>query len=370
MGILITAVALILGYGTAYVASEDVRYLTRAGIEQTAILERRKPLERLVADTTIPEDTRAYLGLVLAVRARADSLGLDAGKTYTTYSDVGRDTLLLVLSASAKNCICPHIWKYPIVGKIPYKGFFDVAMARREADKLAAKGFDISLRPAAAYSTLGWFEDPLLSTAMVRDSVELASLVFHEMAHNTLYIKSATPFNESFAQLIGYRAAEEFFRERGDSALADRARDRWYDEIVLGEFYDSLLTRLEGFYATKPAGDSLEAGRIAIGQWSREQLMGPYAGRFRVVRVGRLAERPINNATLVGVRIYRTHLDWFERWHARHGGVVRASVESLRALTRGVPGDSVFSVLRRALADSTASGGNPPTAVGSQTPDP
>src|SRR6185503_10754630 len=90
MGILITAVALILGYGTAYVASEDVRYLTRAGIEQTAILERRRPLERLVADTTIPADTRAYLGLVLAVRARADSLGLDAGKTYTTYSDVGR----------------------------------------------------------------------------------------------------------------------------------------------------------------------------------------------------------------------------------------------------------------------------------------
>ena len=104
MGILITAVALILGYGTAYVASEDVRYLTRAGIEQTAILEKGRPLERLVADSSLPAETRAYLGLVLAVREHAVALGLDAGKTYTTYSDVGRDTLLLVLSASPKNC--------------------------------------------------------------------------------------------------------------------------------------------------------------------------------------------------------------------------------------------------------------------------
>ena len=352
MGILITAVALILGYGTAYLASEDVRYLTRAGIEQTLILENRRPLARLVRDTSIAADTRAYLGLVLDVRAHADSFGLAAGQTFTTYTDVGRDTLLLVLSASRRDCICPHTWKYPIVGRIPYKGFFDAGMARREADRFTARGFDVSLRPAAAYSTLGWFEDPLLSTSMVRDSMELAGLVFHEIAHNSLYVKSATPFNESFANLVGYRAAEEYFRGRGETALADRARDRWLDEIVLGEFYHELLERLEAFYAGKPSGDSLEAGRTAIGRWAREQLEGPYSARFRLVRVGRLAERPINNATLVGVRIYRTHLDWFERWYTRHGSSVRASVAALREVVRGATGDSAFARFERALADS------------------
>ena len=356
MGILVTALALILGYGTAYVASEDVRYLTRAGIEQTAILEKRRPLERLVADPATPADTRAYLRLVLEVRAHAVLLGLEAGKTYTTYSDVGRDTLLLVLSVSPRDCICPYTWKYPIVGRIPYKGFFDPTMAKRTADKFAAQGYDTYLRPAGAYSTLGWFEDPLLSTALVKDSVELAGTVFHELAHNTLYVKSATPFNESFAQLVGYRAAEEFFRERGDTALAGRARDRWHDEIVLGEFYKELLDRLTAFYAGKPRGDSLQAGRAAIGRWAREQLEGPLGAGLRTVRVGRLAERPINNAALVGVRIYRTHLDWFERWYQMHGAGVKASVAALRDLMRGAPGDSAFARLGRALGDSTSGG--------------
>ena len=192
---------------------------------------------------------------------------------------------------------------------------------------------------------------------MVKDSVELASLVFHEIAHNTLYVKSATPFNESFAQLVGYRAAEEFFRGRGDSILADRARDRWHDEMVLGEFYDELLNRLEAFYATRPSGDSLQAGRVAIGRWSREQLEGPFGARLRTFRVGRLAERPINNATLVGVRIYRTHLDWFDRWYEQHGGSVKQSVAALRTLMGGVTGDSAFTRMRAALPDSARAGG-------------
>ena len=93
---------------------------------------------------------------------------------------------------------------------------------------------------------------------------EMAAIVFHELGHNTLYIKSGTPFNESFAQLVGYRSAEAFFRTRGDSALADRARDRWLDEIVLADYYKALIDTLTKFYETKPTPDSLEAGRRAI----------------------------------------------------------------------------------------------------------
>ncbi|MGE0440056.1 MAG: aminopeptidase [Gemmatimonadales bacterium] len=349
MGILVAAAALFLGFGAAYVASDDVRYLTRAGIEQTRILKERRPLEELIGDPAVPPADRDYINLVLAVRQHAADLGLEAKETYTTYTDVGRDTLLLSLTGSRKDCICPVTWKYPVVGRVPYKGFFDPAMARKAADQLAAKGFDVSLRPAAAYSTLGWFNDPLLSTAMIRDSVELASLVFHEIAHNTLYVKSATAFNESFAQLAGYRATEEFFRGRGDSLLADRARDRWLDEIVIGEYYKALIDTLKTFYATKPDSAALDAGRTAIGAWSRAQLEGPFGARFRTFRVARLAARPINNAQLVGVLLYRTHLDWFERWFEHEGSDVRRAVAGLVQLMEGAEGDAAFERLGAAV---------------------
>jgi predicted aminopeptidase len=340
--------ALFAGYGTAYLASEDVRYITRAGFEETRILQSRQPIAELVRDSTTDPVLRENLRLVLHTRDYAARLGLEAKETYTSYSDVGRDTLLLVLQAAPKDCICPYTWKYPIVGRIPYKGFFDAGDARREADRFSARGYDVYLRPSGAFSTLGWFEDPLLSTAISGDSVELAATVFHEIAHNTLYVKSATPFNESFAQLVGYRSAEAFFRERGDSLNARHAADRWHDEIVLGDYYSALVRRLDSLYSRKPDSIALEAGRREAAVWARDQLLGPFGKRFRTFRIDRLAERPINNARLIGSGIYRTRLDLFDRWFERHGRDVRRSVTALEALMEGVEGDSAYARLEEA----------------------
>jgi len=345
----VVVAALFAGYGTAYLASDDVRYITRAGFEETRILQGRQPIAKLVRDSATDPGLRQTLGLVLASRDYASRLGLEARETYTSYSDVGRDTLLLVLQAAPKDCICPHTWKYPIVGRIPYKGFFDPQAARREAAQLAAKGYDTYLRPSGAFSTLGWFEDPLLSTALTEDSVELAATVFHEIAHNTLYVKSATPFNESFAQLVGYRSAEAFFRERGDSLNARHAADRWHDEIVLGDYYSALVRRLDSLYSQRPDSAALDRGRREAGEWARGQLTGPVAARLRTLRIGPLAERPINNAQLIGARIYRTRLDLFDRWFEEHGRDVRRSVTALDSLMTGVEGDSAYARLENAL---------------------
>jgi predicted aminopeptidase len=350
MGILIAAVALFVGYGTAWLASDEVRYLSRAGAEQAQILAARRPLDQVLADSGTDLETRGLVALVREVRDWADTLGFDAGETYTTYTEVGRDTLLLVVSASPPDCLCPHTWKYPVVGRVPYKGFFDPAMARREEAKLAAKGYDTWLRPAGAYSTLGWFNDPLLSTAMSRDSMELAATVFHELAHNTLYVKSATPFNESFALYAGYRAAEAFFRARGDTVAARRAADRWADEQLLGAFYTELGTRLESFYATRPPRAALDSGRAALGAWSRQWLADSVGPRLRSYRMGALPERPVNNARLIAARLYRTHLDWFEAWHQRHGADLQQAVAALADRLEGAEGEEAFRRLEAALA--------------------
>jgi len=354
MVFLVVVAAIFAGYGTAYLASDDVRYLTRAGFEETRILQARQPIAKLASDPATTPALRDQLHLVVASRDYAARLGLEAKETYTTYADVGRDTLLLVLQAAPRDCICPHTWKFPIVGRIPYKGFFDPKAAHREADRLAAAGYDIYLRPSSAFSTLGWFNDPLLSTALTGDSVELASTVFHEIAHNTLYVKSATPFNESYAQFVGYHAAEAFFRDQGDTVLARRAADRWHDEIVLGEFYASLVSRLQTLYGSNPDSAALDQGRADAGAWAREELEGPVAARLRTFTIGRLPQRPVNNARLVGARIYRTRLDLFNRWFEQHEGNIKTSVAALDTLMTGVPGDSAYARLAGAVGDTLA----------------
>lgn len=354
MGILIAAATLLIGYGTAYVVSEDVRYVTRAGFEETSILMSREPMTVVANDSTRPRPLRDAAKLVLDARAYAVSMGLDAKETYTTYSDVGRDTLLLVLTVSEKDCLCPKTWSFPVVGRIPYKGYFDAQQARAEAAEFADEGYDVHLRPSAAFSTLGWFNDPLLSTAVSGDSVELAALVFHEIAHNSLWVKGAADFNESFAQWVGYRSAERFFLSRADTALALRAQNRWHDEQVVGKYYDLLLNKLDSLYSMPTSPDSLELGRQAIAKWTRDTMAGPLGAQLRTIDAARLGDRPINNAALLGVRLYRTKLDLFEEWYWKNDREIELAVYGLTELLTDTQGPEAWQRLEAMLGRPVA----------------
>ncbi|HXY69117.1 MAG TPA: aminopeptidase [Gemmatimonadales bacterium] len=330
-------VAAVLGLGAAGVAlawlvSRDVRYVARAAVEEALILVHRRPIAAVVADPATDPATRAKLQLVLAARAfAADSLHLAARATYTTYSRVRRDTLVLVLTASRSDRLAALTWSYPVVGRVPYKGFFHRDEALAEARRLERRGMDTYVRVSNAYSTLGWFNDPLLSTIVREDSVDLAATVIHEILHNTVWVKGSVPFNESLADFVGYRGAAAFFLARGDSLNAARAVARWQDEIRLERFYDSLAARLTRLYAGNLPADALRGAREAVFDSARAELAGPVARTLRTIDARWLAARPLNNAVVIAARLYRTHLDRFEDLLAAgHGDLLRTIAEVRR----------------------------------------
>jgi predicted aminopeptidase len=332
------AAAFLLAVVIGVISSADVRFVLRAAYEESRILLRRQPLQRLVDDPEIPEERRAQFKLVLEARTFAsDSLGLASGDTYTTFADVGRDTLLLLLTAAPRDALVPYTWWFPIVGRVPYKGFFDLDAGRNAGARLERDGYDIYLRPSSAFSTLGWFNDPLLSTALQRNPVLLVELVIHEIAHNTLYVPDATPFDESFAMFVGYRGAESFFRSRGDSVRAQYAAALWRDQLRLAEFYSDLFEQLEDLYGSGLGPDTTLARREQVFTSARNRLRDALGGELEVFDGERLAERTINNASVLGARIYLSDLDVFGRVLTRCDGDLRAAVSAIveAVTTRG-----------------------------------
>jgi predicted aminopeptidase len=311
------------------------RYLARGAWEEMKILRGRRSIAELVADSTVDAATRAKLALVLEARRFAvDSLRLPAEEAFTQFTQLDRDTLLLVLSGARRDALAAKTWWFPIVGRVPYKGFFNTDDALKAERALAADGFDTYLRPASAFSTLGWFNDPLLSTTLVADSVDLVNTVIHELTHNLYYAKGDAVFNESFANFVGARGAERFFLARGDTAGAQRSVDRWADDRLLAAYWATLYRSLDSTFNAN-AGDSLLARRLnlrdSVYAAARETLVDSIAPRWMTINPVYAERVRLDNAALLARRIYLTDLEEFERVYAANGADLLKAIEALIA---------------------------------------
>ena len=312
-------------------------YYRQAVAGQYQLLIHQQPLEKLIADPATPPALREKFQLVLKLRAFADSeLHLPVNGHYRRYVDLHRRYVVWNIHAAPEFSLKPKSWWYPVVGRLTYRGYFSERLARAYAAKLARTGLDVHVGGVEAYSTLGWFRDPVLSSFIHHDETELAGILFHELAHQKLFVASDTDFNEAFATAVEQAAVRRWLRAKADTAAGEaylRALRRD------GEFVNLLLearAELKALYVAGPQTSEVEKRR------QKEQVGERFRQRHAQLRAAwngfsgydHWFDHPINNAQLNTADTYYTLLPAFARLLQDCGGDLGKFYAAARELGR------------------------------------
>ena len=308
-------------------------YLLDSARGQLTIMSKRQPIARLLRNPATPAQLRSRLESVVAIRDFATRrLGLPENGSYRSYADIERPYVVWNVVAAPEFSVDAAQWCYPIVGCVAYRGYFAEAKARKFARRLRRGGFEVSVQGVAAYSTLGYFADPVLNTMVVWSDADLAAIVFHELTHQFLYVRGDASFNEALATTI---EAEGVRRWLIDTHREEELRDfevqqRRYAEVV------GLLSRtraeLRTLYASAIEASPMRERKRAMIVAAR----GAYA-RLRAAWSGRAPfeswfEGEINNAHLASMATYTDCVPGFERVLAAEGGDLGAFYRRVREL--------------------------------------
>lgn len=280
-------------------------YYAQAVAGHVQLMQRSRPIPALLANPDTPMDLRTRLGRVLTIRAFATrELALPDNDSYRSYAELDRDATVWSLVAAPEFSVEPMRWCYPIIGCASYRGYFAQTDAEAEASRLAGEGMEVTVGPVAAYSTLGWWDDPLPSPLLKRPEPQLAGVIFHELAHQRVYVRGDSTFNESFATAVEQAGVRRWLAQAGDPARM-RAwethlfREREFAHLLLGT-----RERLQRLYAKGLAPNALrslkqgEFARLREAYGHLKASWGGYAG------FDPWFARPLNNARLATVTTY------------------------------------------------------------------
>jgi predicted aminopeptidase len=301
----------------------SVRYVAQAARGQWQIARAARPIGDAIADAATPERTRRLLGAVGSIKAFGASRGLTATASYERYADLHRPAAAWVVQACAPLAFEPRRWSFPVVGSVPYLGFFDEGAARRAAAALARdEGLDVNVRTASAFSTLGWFKDPVLSTMLgTGDEAlgDLANVVLHESVHATVYVRDQSAFDESLASFVADRLTPPAL----DALLGPGAVEAsaWQAAHVRERERAARLhaayVELDVLYRSSAPDDAKRAGKARV---------------LAALSADLGLARPLDNAALAGHRAYDTGTAAFERLLAACGGDVRRLLDAAGTL--------------------------------------
>jgi len=301
-------------------------YVFRAGYEEAKILWHRRPIAEVLERPDLEAATREKLELVLRVRRFAEQdLGFKVGGSYSSITEVTSPPIVHVVLAAPRTKLEPYTWWFPIIGRVAYKGYFEAESAKKEAQTLEVRGYDTYVRTAVAFSTLGWFADPLLPQLLKYNSETLTNIIIHELFHTTFYLSGQTALNESLANFAGHRGAIAFFaKEQGNETDATRqVLATWESELAISGFLAEAAKRLNELYTSSvPEADKLR---------QREELFARLQEEFRnlpgpVRQNTDLGSVKWNNAVLLQALVYLQDLAVFERVYQQSGQDLREAL--------------------------------------------
>jgi len=320
-------------------------YTIRQGTAYLGYLSRARPLESLLAPTGDPEEderNRLFVERVQDIRYFAQhELGLNVGRSYSRYVAVDRDFLVAVVSASAKDSFTTHLWRYPIVGALPYRGYFNIDGAHRQRERLEARGLDVWIRGVDAFSTLGFFADPVFTFMRNYRVDRLADLIIHESLHATVWLRGQGHFNEELAQLVGVEGARLYIVSRyGEDSDEYRAMvAARADSRAFREFIWELIAELEELYGSGAEREVILREREIIKAAAQERFAAEYDERFLSDNFRGFSTMPINNAYLDLFRIYTPADGFVENLFERSGMTLAEFIAAAISMPRrGPPG--------------------------------
>ena len=312
----LSSYSLLAVFAIGFIGCSTAKYYSHAAVGHLQLTTGLTPIQKVIEQEETNKELRRQLELVTELRDFAENkLSLNVGKAYSKYKHLDRSAAVWVVYAASPFSTKLQSWKYPIVGEYQGRGFFKERMAKEYSAKLHSQGFEVYAGKAIAYSTLGWFSDPLLSTLLDDSDEELAETLFHELAHRTYYLKGDTMFNESFATAFAQNSVQLWLKEKGEEKRLEKYRKKLKRRDEFRSLLQEIKNKLSLIY--KNTNNDSEA----ILQKRKQDAIQSFKATCTALRkkwnspksLESWIDEEVNNAKIAALSVYLFKVPYFNR---------------------------------------------------------